>query len=166
MSVAVAEDFRRRPTWPLPQRAEAFAFGDTVSERVIVPRPVMSPPTTASLPLWLEPTLSRMQELLALGQNWDRRGSAAVRVDAIEFAYSMLSEVMASTTAAPSIVPLGHGGVQLLWTSPSAEVEVEVVKPNTIIVYHLDRMTGEEKEWSATTELSGLARLLKSAFTR
>jgi len=78
----------------------------------------------------------------------------------------MLSEAMAPTTAPPSIVPLGHGGVQLLWSSPSVEIEVEVVQPNEIIIYHFDRAAGTEREWQATTEFSDLADLLRSAFTR
>jgi hypothetical protein len=78
----------------------------------------------------------------------------------------MLSQVMAPTTAPPSIIPLSHGGVQLLWTNPSVEIEVEVVQPNEIIIYHLDRTAGVEHEWQATTEFSGLSDLLRSAFTR
>jgi hypothetical protein len=164
MNVAYAGDFWPRPSWR--QRQQTMVFADSVSEPVTVAPPVVSPPTTASLPLWLEPTLSRMRELSALGRDWDRRGSAAVRQDALQFAYSVLMEVMAPTTPAPSIVPLGHGGVQLLWKSPSAEIEVEVVLPNNIIIYHLDRTNGAEDEQAATTEFSALARLLRSAFAR
>ena len=164
MSIALAENLWRRPVWPQPQRALAFA--DAVSEPVTVVRPALSPQSTASLPLWLDPTLHRMQELLDLHGDWDRRGSAAVRVDALAFTYSMLSQIMAPTTIAPSIVPLGHGGVQLLWASPSVEIEVEIVQPNEITIYHLDRATGAENEWQATTEFSGLGDLLRSAFTR
>jgi hypothetical protein len=107
-----------------------------------------------------------MQELLALGRDWDRRGSAAVRRDVLAFAYFMLSQIMAPTTAAPSIIPLGHGGVQLLWASPSIDVEVEVAQPNEIDVYQLDRATGTEDEWQARTEFSRLGDLLRSKFTR
>lgn len=164
MSAALAEDLWRRPAWPQPQRAVVFA--DAVSEPVTVVRPAVSPPSTASPPQWLEPTLRRMQELLALGRDWDRRGSAAVRVDVLAFAYSMLSEVTGPTTAPPSIVPLGHGGVQLLWSDPLTEIEVEIVRPNAIIVYQLDRATGAEYEWQATTEFSRLGGLLRSAVTR
>jgi hypothetical protein len=107
-----------------------------------------------------------MQELLALGRDWDRRGSAAVRVDVLAFAYSMLNQVMGPTTVPPSIVPLGHGGVQLLWSSPSMEIEVEIARPNEIIVYQLDRATGTDYEWQATTEFSRLGGLLRSVITR
>lgn len=106
-----------------------------------------------------------MQELLGLGRDWDGRGSAAVRQDVLAFVYFMLNQVMAPTTAAPSIVPLGHGGVQLLWTNPSIEVEVEVSQPNEITVYKFERATGAEEEWQVTTELSGLGALLRSGFT-
>ena len=152
------------PVWPRPQRTAVFA--DAASEPVTVVRPAVSPPSTASPPRWLDPTLRRIRELFDLGRDWDRRGSAAVRGDALAFAYSMLSQVMAPTIAPPSIIPLGHGGVQLLWMSASAEIEVEVVQPNEIIIYHLDRTTGVEREWPATTEFSDLGDLLRSGFTR
>lgn len=163
MSIALAED-AWRPVWPRPQPTVVFA--DAVSEPVTVVRPAVGPPSTASPPQWLDPTLRRIRELFDLGRDWDRRGSAAVRTDALAFAYSMLSQVMAPTTAPPSIIPLSHGGVQLLWTNPSVEIEVEVVQPNEIIIYHLDRTAGVEHEWQATTEFSGLSDLLRSAFTR
>jgi hypothetical protein len=164
VSIALAEDLWQGPIWPQPQRSLVFA--DAVSEPVAVVRPTVSPPSTASAPQWLDPTRRRMHELLALGRDWDRRGSAAVRVDVLAFVYFMLSQVMAPTTAAPSIIPLGHGGVQLLWVSPSIEVEVEVTQPNEIVVYQLDRVTGSEDEWEAMTEFSRLGDLLRSAFTR
>src|SRR5690242_5324639 len=92
--------------WPRPQRSRVFA--DAVTEPVTVVSPEISPPGTASPPRWCDPTLRRIQELLALGRDWDRRGSAAVRMDVLAFAYSMLSEVMGPTTVPPSIIPLGH----------------------------------------------------------
>ena len=155
---------RLRCSGPQPQRA--LVFTDSVSEPVAVVRPVVSPQSTASPPQWLDPTLRRIQELLTLGRDWDRRGSAAVRTYVLAFAYSMLSQVMGPTTLAPSIVPLGQGGIQLLWATPSVEVEVEVPQPNEIIVYQVDRATGHESEWQATTEFSSLGDVLRSAFTR
>lgn len=122
---ALAGDLRSHPVWP--QQLQSWVFSEFVSEPVGVAASMISPPTTASLPLWLEPTFGRMMELLHLDRNWDHRGSAAVRVDALTFAYSVLMEAMTPTTPAPSIVPLGHGGIQLLWTSPSSEIEVEVI---------------------------------------
>jgi hypothetical protein len=77
----------------------------------------------------------------------------------------MLWQVMAPTTAVPSIVPLGHGGVQLLWSDALAEIEVEVTRPHQIVIYHLDRLTGAEREWPAEIEFSALADLLRGNFT-
>jgi hypothetical protein len=77
----------------------------------------------------------------------------------------MLWQAMGHETAAPSIVPLGNGGVQLLWSGASAEIEVEVIRPNEIIIYYLDRRTGGDREWRAETEFSELADLLRAYFT-
>ena len=77
----------------------------------------------------------------------------------------MLWQVMAPTTAPPSIVPLGHGGVQLLWSNSAAELEVEVTRPQQIVIYHLDRTAGTEREWPTEIEFTALAELLRANFT-
>jgi hypothetical protein len=105
-----------------------------------------------------------MEELASLGDNWDGRGSAEVRVDALNFAFSVLAQIMPPTAPAPAIVPLGHGGVQLLWHNQAHDLEVEIVGPNEIISYHLDRVTGVEDERQLTTELSPLTENLWSKF--
>ena len=97
--------------------------------------------------------------------NWDRRGSAEVSIDALRFALNILSQVMPATAPAPSIVPLGHGGVQLLWHNAIADLEVEVVRPNEVVAYFLDRRTGREEETALTTDFSDITNFLWSNFT-
>jgi hypothetical protein len=141
-------------------------FDDAVAEPVEVQDPIVSPPSTAAEPPWFETIDRRLAELGKLGRDWDGRGSATVSRDAVEFVRSMLNVAMAPTTIPPTIVPLGHGGVQLVWVSATTEIEVEVVKPYDIDIYQLDRVTGQDREWHAETEFSELARLLRLRFTR
>ena len=162
MTVALA-DFDLHPLWWRPQ--PVAAFDEAVTESVSVVRPTVSPASTASSPRWLDPTLERMLQISHLGLDWDGRGSAPVRRDALAFALDILGRAMAPSTTSPSIIPLGHGGVQLVWSNDAAELEVEVVQPNEIVIYYLDRRTGGEQEWDATTEFSSLATLLRSEFT-
>jgi hypothetical protein len=90
----------------------------------------------------LGPTLTRFTEVAGLRDNWDRRGSAEVRTDVLSFALrSVLPEVMLPTAPAPAVIPLGHGGVQLVWNTDSAEIEVEIIEPNKVIAYHFDKTT-------------------------
>ena|SRR5436190_11004970 len=150
-------------TWLPPQVSAGFV--DSEPEPVCIARPIISPQSTASSPKWLSPILRRMTELSRLGRNWDNRGSAAIHRDTLAFTFQMLWQVMAPTTAPPSIVPLGHGGVQLLWSNSAAELEVEVTRPQQIVIYHLDRTAGTEREWPTEIEFTALAELLRANFT-
>jgi hypothetical protein len=106
-------------------------FSKTKTDPFRVPVPQVSEPTTSSEPNWLRPTLARFAELASLRDNWDGRGFANVRTDVLSFALrSVLPEVLPPTAPAPAVIPLGHGGIQLIWNTAAAEIEVEVVAPN------------------------------------
>lgn len=79
--------------------------------------------------------MDRMIAVAPLQRDWDRRGSAAVRADALSFAWNILSQAMPSEAKAPVVIPLGHGGVQLEWSNRrGAELEIEVVRPFEVFV--------------------------------
>jgi hypothetical protein len=151
-----------RTRWMRPHFV-ASLFSPARPDPIEAPEPQVSPPTTIGQPTWLFPVLESMSELLRLGDNWDARGSVAVRSDALSFAFAMLARVMPPSAPAPAIVPLGHGGVQLIWHGANGELEVEVVRPNEVVIYHLER-TGVEREWPATMDFSDLQSILWSDF--
>ncbi len=135
----------------------------TASPRV--PASEVSEATTSSEPVWLRPTVAQFMRLAALQDDWDQRGSAEVRHDVISFALrGVLPEILPPTAPAPAIIPLGHGGVQLVWNTDGAEIEIEVIAPNQIVAYHFDKATGEETEEPLTNNFSGLADLMWSTF--
>jgi hypothetical protein len=119
-----------------------------------------------ALPAWLGPVLARMLELQLLKNNWDGRRSAAIRREVLTFSLEMLSGVMMSTTAPPSIIPLGHGGIQLIWSSDQYELEIEVAAPPEVLIYFHNKGEDIEREFRAGTDYSELAELLKVMFTR
>jgi hypothetical protein len=153
---------RRWTEWENGQTA--IALDQARTEPVRVNRPALSQTSTGLDADWLQPIQEKMTELLGLQYDWDGRQSAAVRTESLVFAYSMLAQSMVPRTIFPSIVPLGNGGVQLLWSNAIADVEVEVVQPNEVFVYHLDRLSGAEDEWRTETEFSKLAALLRTSF--
>jgi hypothetical protein len=68
---------------------------------------------------------------------------------------------MTPTSPPPSLIPLGHGGVQLVWDNRLAELEIEVIAPHEMIVFILDKASGEEREWPLpTADFSEIAELI------
>jgi hypothetical protein len=144
----------------------AVTIDAAIPDRVAVNKPALARESSNEIPAWARALQKRLEELVSLPPDWDGRGSAAVRMDALAFAWSVLGQSMAPSIAAPSMVPLGDGGVLLAWTSGAADIEVEVAKPNHVMIYHVDHRTGAEREWQTATEFSGLASLLRSTFAR
>jgi hypothetical protein len=141
-----------------------LGFSGTQAERVDVQRPQLSPAMSVAADQWIAPTLNKMRELDRLEHNWDGRGSAATKRDALQFSLQLLDQIMAPTSPAPGIVPLGDGGVLLIWHNGRAELEVEVSGPNDLSVTFLDKMTGHEAEWPVAADFSSLAHLFRTHF--
>jgi hypothetical protein len=163
MTLALRRIYEDRQ-WPA-QLGVPVHFSQSTSDPVGYQRPEVSDPSSATRPKWVEPTVARLQELAPLLFNWDQRGSAEVSIDALRFALNILSQVMPATAPAPSIVPLGHGGVQLLWHNAVADLEVEVVRPNEVVAYFFDKRTGQENEWPLTTDFADITNILWNNFT-
>jgi len=152
----------------LPQWPQALFVGDQfaagVTEPVRLMRPEVSPLSTVNEAAWVRPTRLRFLDLIKLHANWDNRGSAAPNVYALQFAWSFLNQIMKPSTPAPGIIPLGHGGVQLIWSNKNYELEVEVLGPNNLIVYFFDKTSGREAEFSLTNDFSPVIKILWSEF--
>jgi hypothetical protein len=149
--------------WPAALNlGHRFAVSST--EPVRLERPQISTPSTTSEASWVEPTSERLNELMFLGPNWDQRGSAAVNIDALRFAWQFLCQTMPPNAPAPGIIPLGHGGVQLLWHGPQFDIEIEVIGPNNIVVYYFEKISGQEDEFPLTNEFSIVTPLFSKVF--
>jgi hypothetical protein len=145
--------------------SDTSRFSDTRTRPVRISVPEISERTTASVPTWFEPTLDRFLKLAQLQNDWDQRGSAQVRRDVLSFALrSVLPKILPPTAPPPAVIPLGHGGIQLVWNSKTAEIEVEVIAPYSVIAYHFDKASGQEREEQLTIDFSSLADLMWSTF--
>lgn len=134
----------------------------TAGEVRSIPRvdETLSPLSDVGRPSWQAKVRRRIEQLEPLKENWDARGSEAVNPDALIFAFAVLHRVMPPRGPAPEIHALGHGGVQLSWASPDAEIDLEVIAPNKLLVTYWDRAGGGEQEWSATNDVERLQSAL------
>jgi hypothetical protein len=152
-----------QPQWPAAPDI-GIRFSRSHAEQISWPRPLTSSASATRRWDWFDLTLARIEELAQLEENWDGRGSAEIRTDALSFALSVLLQVMPPSASAPAIIPLGHGGIQLLWHNQDNDLEVEIAGPNQLEIYLLDKNTGTEQEFPLATELSPLTRILWSKF--
>lgn len=119
---------------------------------VVVARPQLSSPSVVHRSSWARPTVDRLMALASLRDNWDQRGSAAVRADVLSFAWQVLAQIMPADGAAPVVIPLGNGGVQLEWSSPTAELEVEIARPYQTSAILIENQNGQEVEIDIPTD--------------
>jgi hypothetical protein len=145
--------------------ADARRFSKALIAPFLVSAPQVDIPTTASEPAWLRPTLAAFANIAGLEDDWDGRGSAKVRQEVLSFALrSVLAEVLPPMAPAPAVIPLGHGGIQLIWNTDAAEIEVEVVAPYEVVAYRFNKATGDEHEELLSNDLSNLADVMWAAF--
>ena len=148
---------------------EWFHFGSNSNElarssvkAVIVARPQLSSPTVVHRSKWAKPTIDRLVALAPLQQNWDQRGSAAVREDVLTFAWNVLAQIMPHDGKPPVIVPIGNGGIQLEWSSDTVDLEMEITRPFEMSALLFENRDGDEIETVIPTEtwdrLSGVVR--------
>ena len=119
---------------------------------VVVARPHLSSPSVVHRSNWARVTVDRLMILAALRDNWDQRGSAAVKADVLSFAWQLLAQIMPVDGVPPVVVPLGSGGIQLEWSSPAAQLEIEIARPFQISALLIDLQNGEEVEHDLPTD--------------
>jgi hypothetical protein len=82
----------------------------------------------------MQPTTSRIRGLL----NLRRSGVERVRVppDTLAFALATLEQVLPPTAPSPDVTPLEVGGLLFQWSAAGGTLELDVVKPNEIVLMY------------------------------
>lgn len=78
---------------------------------------------------WRASTDDRLERLSRYERGWDGYASEPPKRTVIAFARSVLNSVMAPNTPAPTIVPMGGGGLQLEWHTGGLDVELAIYRP-------------------------------------
>jgi hypothetical protein len=129
-----------------------------LTENMYYSYPIDDPSTHGIMsnePLWLRATVSQLEEILSLDENWDSYGAEPVSFENAEYAVRLLDFVAGLATPAPFIAPTPEGSVQLEWHRAGIDLEVEVVSPYRLFVSYEDE-TGQTKSWEeeVTTDLT------------
>lgn len=102
----------------------------------------------------------RLDELAALPDDWDSYGAPPPSATAIRQARGTLlalteqPDLLGVPGVNPAhIAPLPSGGVQLEWTGPRAEIEVEI-DPEGKLAYLLIAQAGEQRTFTEAKDVS------------
>jgi hypothetical protein len=75
-----------------------------------------------------------MIELLELPPGWNSYNAKPIRKENVNFALSLLGQIMRHDTPVPSVVPLVRGGVQFEWHTRGISLELSIYSPTEVIL--------------------------------
>jgi hypothetical protein len=144
------------PQWEHPAASSA-AFTEpreqayTVSARTSAYRVVVRNNALAanSLPPWVKPTISAFIEIQNLPDNWDSYGGKATNRELIKQSLLILGSIAQADSPAPSVVPMGNGGIQIEWHRRQQDLEIAFPAGEAPQFHYRNRGTGMLDEGSA-----------------
>lgn len=104
---------------------------------------------------------TRLQDFHDLSDDWDGYGATPIDGRAISIAEQLITNLAASGLPSPEIFPVPSGGVQLEWTAPGMEFELEVEPTGMTAVFVGDDSTGRRYDGA----LPGDEALYRQALT-
>jgi hypothetical protein len=112
-------------------------------------------------PTWINPTFTALIGIHRLPDNWDSYGSKKVNREIISRSLFVLERIMDEASPAPSIVPLGDGGIQFEWHRKQQDLEITFTADDTPQYFYQNRATGMEQLGSAR-DVMNLTQLLRN----
>lgn len=99
--------------------------------------------------------------LLELEAGWDSYGARPVSLDSANAELRLLLDISTPGTPAPHIAPTARGGLQFEWHTRELDLEIEIVSPMRIVVSYAIFDTGEEGEFTVTSDYRRLTSLVE-----
>ncbi|MGB8478385.1 MAG: hypothetical protein WCE63_06045 [Acidobacteriaceae bacterium] len=143
------------------RKEQEFTFSAQASTYRVVVRDSTSSASTKVLPAWVEPTISAFVGIQKLSENWDSYGGKRINRDSINQSLRTLAMIMKTDSPAPSVVPLGDGGIQIEWHRRQQDLEIVFSADEAPQFYYQNRATGKLDEGSAD-EIGKLIGLLRN----
>jgi len=109
-----------------------------------------------SLPPWFKETVSALEEVGEIPENWNSYGAKQVSRTSILAAIELLLYVMDDETPVPAIVPTNRGTVILEWHTRGIDLEVEVLAHGRVHVAFEAARAGTEWEAEIGSDLTRL----------
>lgn len=88
-------------------------------------------------------SLEKIAALQGLRQGWDRQGGPALKEIALYGASEIVNQYQTDALPEPNIGPVIGGGIQLEWSTPTRELEVELLPDGSVVYVSADNTTCE-----------------------
>lgn len=139
---------------------QAFIFASRANAYHVVVRNTAVPVPTHVLPAWVRPTIAAFIGIQNLADNWDTYGGKAINRDLIGQSLVIIGMVMQPDSPAPSVVPMGDGGLQIEWHRRQQDLEITFTADGAPQFFYRNRATGALDEGAAreTEKLIGLLK--------
>lgn len=117
----------------------------------------------APAPTWARRIFDDLGELATYGPDWDTYGAAAIDRASVEQAGRFISQQALRGIAAPAVVPMTDGGIQLEWHTGGVDLEISFSAEDPG-VYARD-LTGQEEHELPLGEAGALLRRYRERLT-
>lgn len=112
------------------------------------------------LPVWFDPVVNELVQLLKLQRGWNSYNAVPVSVDAFTSALQVLFFVMQAETPVPSMVPTTRGNIQIEWHMRGMDLEVEIIDASHFRVSYEDFQDDTIWEDKHLDNLTQLAQII------
>lgn len=98
------------------------------------------------IPGWSVEVVEQLDEVLILPPDWDSYGGKQISLEAANSVLAFLNRILPVSGKAPTVVPLGNGGIQLEWHCSGLDVEIDFEGTQSSKLYVLEIESGNEWE--------------------
>ena len=111
---------------------------------------------------WWDQVIERLQDLVSLEIGWDGYQGEPVRFENAAFALRVLEAICFDDTPTPHIVPGTSGDLQIEWHTHAAEIELDILAPNSVHAWISTPETKPEgEEFVLTTDFTKVVRVIR-----
>lgn len=125
---------------------QEFTFSAPAGSYRVWVRDFASSASTNTPPAWMMPTISALDGIQSLPENWDSYGGKPINRDLILQSLDTLARIMKADSPAPSIVPIGDGGIQIEWHRKQQDLEIVFPVDDTPQFYYRNKSTATAGE--------------------
>jgi hypothetical protein len=113
-----------------------------------------------AIPLSIKETVTKLNELSELSNNWDSYGALSPSKKSFIGAMQLANDLFETNTPTPDIFPVPNGNIQFEWSIYGFDLEIEVAGSNSYLTSFENLNSGDEFDEKFTYDLTKLRTVL------